>query len=128
MRRHRESMLLAPLLWLLITPFGLEAQSQEFTWTSFESFEIAEVPASSVQLLTIDPLGNRWGPSQLNEVKDLGLQEEDSGLGYGPYLAIAAAGGLAAGTGQQQRHDHAGRTERSQGQQGYRLDRAQGHH
>ena len=98
MRRHRVPLLLAVLLTLLSTPFGLEAQSQEFTWNSFESFEIVDVPASSSdQLLRNDPLGNRWAPSPLTEATTLGLQEEDGGLGFAPCLALSTGAGALLG-------------------------------
>ena len=98
MRRHKESLLLAVLFSFLSAPSGLEAQSQDFTWNSFESFEIVEVPASSSdQLLTSDPLGNHWAPSPLTEANTLGLQEEDGGLGFLPCLALSTGGGALLG-------------------------------
>lgn len=113
MRRLRESLLLAVLIGLMGTLFGLEAQSQEFSWTSFESFQIAAVPAGSFQLRHIDPLGNHWGPSPPNELNNPAVQDEDSrwptcvmaftgtgGLLYGLFAtSLAGYGAIPLGVG-----------------------------
>ncbi len=96
MRRLRESLLLAVLIGFMGTSFGLEAQSQEFSWTSFESFEIADVPAGSFQLLDIDPLGNRWGPSPTTELNNPAVQDEDSRWPT-CIMAFTGTGGLLSG-------------------------------